>query len=140
MLAAENIEMSRFPAQDVNDKEPVFNPASQDASINEDIREGTFVLPITATDADTLPNSMLQYSLTVAGESEEDNRFHREWFVVSQVLLSQIQPPQSLLLHQGPLSLIANWEISQHKVTHPSAHKLTSPFVSLQAHLTVRHL
>ena len=66
-----NCMFAFYSAQDVNDEEPIFSPAFRNTSIDEDSREGTPVLRITAMDADTLPNAMLRYSLSVAGETAE---------------------------------------------------------------------
>ena len=57
--------------QDENDEEPIFSSSSYNHTIDEDIRSGSTVLRVTASDADTSPNAMLQYSLvSIAGEAE----------------------------------------------------------------------
>ena len=66
-----NCMFAFYPPQDVNDEEPIFSPAFRNTSIDEDSREGTMVLQVTAMDADTPPNAMLHYSLSVAGEAAE---------------------------------------------------------------------
>lgn len=53
---------------DVNDEEPMFSASTYNATIDEDVREDTIVVRLTASDSDTAPNAMLQYQITsIAG-------------------------------------------------------------------------
>lgn len=57
----------------MNDEQPVFLPSSYNQSIDEDIRDGSIVLRVTATDKDTAPNAMIQYSLiSIAGKTQSN--------------------------------------------------------------------
>ena len=52
----------------MNDEEPMFSASTYNATIDEDVREDTIVVRLTASDGDTAPNAMLQYQITsIAG-------------------------------------------------------------------------
>lgn len=63
---------------DTNDNDPVFtnNPQNYRASLNESIAAGSFVLAMTATDADKGNNSKITYYISSNGTDGTEGKFH----------------------------------------------------------------
>ena len=58
---------------DVNDSPPVFEFATYDAFVAENSPSGTIIFTANATDADTAPNSVTEYS--ISGDADVMNKF-----------------------------------------------------------------
>ena len=63
---------------DVNDNAPVFDNASYQAYIEENSPSGTEVMSLTATDADTPPNGVMEYYVTGVGAAMDKFNIERD--------------------------------------------------------------
>eukprot|EP00058_Branchiostoma_floridae_P002319 XP_002587807.1 hypothetical protein BRAFLDRAFT_92256 [Branchiostoma floridae] len=64
LLYRENFVILTVDLTDVNDNDPMFDPATYDPSIPENSPSGTSVVMVTATDADTGANAAIRYQIT----------------------------------------------------------------------------
>ena len=106
---------------DVNDNAPLFNPLNYSVSVYENSPLGTPLVNVTATDADTLQNAKITYSVT-SGDQESvftvDTKVGRFSSLRSEFACPANQHPKSTINKKKPIYLCAPREFLIKSVRH----------------------